>query len=131
VTADPALDFESPFHAFLGIESRRTGEGEVEVRLPFREELRRQAGLEMLHGGVISALADIAGDFAIATVVGGGVPTIDLRLDYLRPARPGALVARARAVKVGRTVAVADVEIFDEDDRLVAIGRAAYSPKLG
>jgi uncharacterized protein (TIGR00369 family) len=55
------------------------------------------------------------------------VPTIDLRVDYLRPARRGTLRALARAVKVGRTVGVADVELRDANDAVVAVGRCAYS----
>jgi uncharacterized protein (TIGR00369 family) len=130
-SSDLLSGLDSPFHRFLGIEARKTGEGTAEVRLPFREELRRQEGLDMFHGGVISALADIAGDFAVATVIGGAVPTIDLRLDYLRPAQPGTLIARAKALKVGRTVAVADVEIYDQSERLVAVARGAYSSRAG
>ena len=78
-------------------------------------------------GGIISALIDIAGDFAIASKLGLWVPTIDLRVDYLRPAREGALVALARAVKVGKTVGVADVELRNGQGAVVAVGRAAYS----
>jgi uncharacterized protein (TIGR00369 family) len=50
---------------------------------------------------------------------------VDLRIDYLRPAR-GSLRVTARAVKVGRTLGVADIEVRDEEDRLVAIGRGTY-----
>jgi uncharacterized protein (TIGR00369 family) len=55
------------------------------------------------------------------------VATIDLRVDYLRPALRGDLAAVARAVKVGRTVGVADVELRDQKGAVVAIGRGAYS----
>ncbi len=121
----------SPFHDFLQLDAKKTGEGEVEVRIPFRPEFRRGADSDMIHGGVISTLIDIAGDFAVAAIVGGGVPTIDLRVDYLRPAIGTALLAKAKAVKVGRTVAVADVEVFDDAGKLVAVGRGAYSGKVG
>ncbi len=71
----------------------RAETGTVEIRLPFRNELLRQDGSDWLHGGVVSALIDIVGDYAVITEVGVGVPTIDLRVDYLRPARRGALTA--------------------------------------
>ena len=100
------------------------------LRLPFREEFMRADGSDWYHGGVISALADIVGDYAVITETGAGVPTIDLRVDYLRPARRGDLVAVGRTVRVGKTVSVADVEIRDATGTLVAIGRAVYaSPK--
>ncbi len=121
----------SPFHDFLQLEAKKTGEATVELRVPFREEFIRQAGSEMLHGGIISALADIAGDYAVAAVLGDGVPTIDLRLDYLRPAMRTDLIAKATAIKVGRSVAVADVEIYDESGRLIAVARGAYSTRPG
>jgi uncharacterized protein (TIGR00369 family) len=117
----------SPFHRLLGLEMVRAEDGVVEMRLPWRDELGRDDGSDWFHGGVISALIDIAGDYAIASKLGRGVPTIDLRVDYLRPARRGDLRALARAVKVGRTVGVADVELRDANDAVVAIGRCAYS----
>lgn len=120
----------SPYMRFLGLEMVRAETGLVEVRLPFREEFLRNDASDWLHGGVVSALVDIVGDYAIITEVGTGVPTIDLRVDYLRPARRGDLVAVGRTVRVGRTVSVADVEVRDVSGTLVAVGRGVYaSPK--
>lgn len=117
----------SPFHRLIGLELVRAEEGEVELRLGWREEFRRADGSDWYHGGIISALIDIAGDYAIASRLGRWVPTIDLRVDYLRPAREGTLTAVARAVKVGRTVGVADIELRDAKGAVVAVGRCAYS----
>jgi uncharacterized protein (TIGR00369 family) len=117
----------SPFHRLLGLEMVRAEDGAVEMRLPWRDELGRADDSDWYHGGVISALIDIAGDYAIASKLGRGVPTIDLRVDYLRPARRGELRALARAVKVGRSVGVADVELRDAQGVVVAVGRCAYS----
>jgi uncharacterized protein (TIGR00369 family) len=117
----------SPFMRFLGLEIIRAEKGLIEIRLPFREEFLRTDGSDWLHGGVVSALADIAGDYAVITETAAGVPTIDMRVDYLRPARRGELVAFARTLRVGRTVSVADVEIRDTTGTLVAVGRACYA----
>jgi uncharacterized protein (TIGR00369 family) len=117
----------SPFHRLLGLELVRGGDGEVEMRLPWREDFGRSDASDWYHGGVLSALIDIAGDYAIASKLGRWVATIDLRVDYLRPATRGDLTAVARAVKVGRTVAVADVELRDDRGAVVAVGRGAYS----
>ena len=120
----------SPFMRFLGLALVRAEHGVVEVRLPFREEFMRQDGSDWYHGGVISALADIVGDYAVITETGAGVPTIDLRVDYLRPARRGDLLAVGRTRRVGKTVSVADVEIRDASGAVVALARAVYaSPK--
>jgi uncharacterized protein (TIGR00369 family) len=117
----------SPFMRFLGLEVVRAEKGSIEVRLPFREEFLRGDGSDWLHGGVVSSLADIVGDYAVVTETGVGVPTIDLRVDYLRPARRGDLIAIGRTLRVGRTVSVADVEIRDTSGAVVAVGRAVYA----
>ena len=124
---------QSPFHRWLKpeVSAVAADDNEVVIRLPLRKELDRDEAGTGVHGGVISALIDIAGDYAIASRLGRGVPTIDLRVDYLRPARRGDLRALARAVKVGRTVGVADVELRDANDAVVAIGRCAYSTAGG
>ena len=118
---------QSPFMRFLGLEIIQAGKGMVEIRLPYREEFLRTDGSDWLHGGVVSVLADIAGDYAVITETAPGVPTIDMRVDYLRPARRGDLTAVGKTVRVGRTVSVADVEIRDSMGTLVAVGRACYA----
>ena len=118
----------SPYMRFLGLEVIAEEKGRFECRLPFRPEFLRHDDQDWLHGGVVSALIDIAGDHAAATEYGGvGLPTIDMRVDYLRPARRGDLVAVGRTVRAGRTVAVADVEVRDASGVLVAVGRAVYA----
>src|SRR5258708_4155785 len=103
---------------FLGLEMVRAEKGLVEIRLPFREEVLRHDDADWLHGG---------GDYAVITETSAGVPTIDMRVDYLRPARRGDLTAVGRTVRVGKTVSVADVEIRDATGTLVAVGRACYA----
>ena len=117
----------SPYRRFLGLEVVRSEKGRVEIRLPFREEFLRHDGSDWLHGGVVSALIDIVGDYAVMTETNVGVPTIDLRVDYLRPARRGDLLAVGRTLRVGRTVSVADVEVRDTSGTLVAVGRGCYA----
>lgn len=127
----PSLD-GSPYQRFLNLTLVRSAPGLVEIRLPFREELLRAEGSDWYHGGVVAALIDIAGDYALWTQVGNGLPTIDLRVDWLRPARRGALTALGKVVKVGKTVSTADVEVRDERGELVAVGRGTYAtPKPG
>ena len=60
-----------------------------------------------------------------------GVPTINLRIDYLRPASATDLRAIARIRRVGRTVGVVDIDVLDDQDRLIAIGRGTYGTKAG
>lgn len=123
----------SPYIARLGIrvEAVDAAAGRVVASLALRAELERTAGSGQFHGGAIAALIDIAGDMAVAVGLGGGVPTIDLRVDYLRPATGARLVATATVRKLGRSVALADVEVVDSTGRLCAVGRGCYAARVG
>ncbi|MFC2022260.1 PaaI family thioesterase, partial [Chloroflexota bacterium] len=52
--------------------------------------------------------------------------TVELNINYLRPVKGKQIVAEAYIVNKGRTIAVGDVNINDEDGRLVAKSRATY-----
>jgi uncharacterized protein (TIGR00369 family) len=103
----------------------------VVLRMPMRPELERGGGSGQWHGGAIAALIDTAGDYALALVVGGGVPTINFRTDFLRPASNTDLLATATIRRAGRTIGVVDVDVHDGDGRLVAVGRGCYSARPG
>jgi uncharacterized protein (TIGR00369 family) len=96
-----------------------------------RPEIERGPGTAQFHGGPIAALIDCVGDFAVALIVGGGVPTINIRIDYLKPAVGTSLSATARVRRSGRTVTVVDVDVYDEATALVAVGRGTYSSLRG
>jgi uncharacterized protein (TIGR00369 family) len=117
---------QSPYHRWLGVELIKAGQGEVHIRLPYRPEFQGGDDAPNIHGGIIATLADIAACFAVISSAGHDVPTLDLRLDYLRMAPVGQeLVAVARTIKPGRTISVADVEVRS-GDRVVAVGRGTF-----
>jgi len=118
-----------PYHAVLRPQpvSVDAQAGTVTIRLPYREEFRRAPDAPGYHGGVIAALIDLAGHAAVAVTVGRMVPTIDLRIDFLRAPAGGDLTARGKLLRAGRSIARADVEILDDADNVVAVGRGTYS----
>jgi uncharacterized protein (TIGR00369 family) len=121
----------APYHQWLGVELVGAEEGRVVVRLPFREEFVGDEASTNIHGGLISTLADITACFAVISAIGHDAPTLDLRIDYLRLARPGSeLVAAGQVIKAGRTIGVADVEVRDDSDRLVAVARGTFLTSL-
>ena len=123
----------SPFLGFLQLRAVALDHaaGTLTVTMPMRPELERRLGTAQFHGGSIAAFIDIVGDFAVGMTVGGGVPTINLRIDYLKPAVGTRLTGTARVRRTGRTVALVDVDVHDEKQSLVAVGRGTYSPQRG
>ena len=128
-----AIFDRSPFIGWLGLRvvSLDHERQEIAVRMAMRPEFERRPGTRQFHGGPIAAFIDVAGDFAIGMTAGGGVPTMNFRTDYLRPAIGDALTAVARVRRAGRTAAIVDIEVVDDERKLVALGRGTYSSTLG
>ena len=126
IEAVQKLITRGPFHQWLGLRVLKVEEGLIELRATWREEWVVNPEKRYTHGGVLAALVDLAADWALVARTGRGVPTLDMRVDYHRPAMPGDLLARVRAIKWGSQFSVAEAEVFDKDDALVASGRGLY-----
>ena len=120
---------QSSFIDFLGLEvlSADPASETVVMRLAMRPEFERGKGTGQWHGGPIAAVIDTVGDYALVMLLGRPLPTINFRVDYLRPAVNTALTATARVRRNGRSVGVVDVDVINEAGALVAIGRATYA----
>lgn len=118
-----------PFHQVLRPRALEADpdNGTVVIGLAYDDTLRRSPDDTSYHGGVIASLIDLAGHAAIAVKIGRTAPTIDLRIDYLRPAAGSDLTATATLIKAGRSVARVDIAITDDRGRQIAIGRGTYS----
>jgi len=121
-----------PFNRYLGVRVAESRKGYARLEVPFREELVGDPLRPALHGGVLSALADAAGGGAVWTGIEDDrarVSTIDLRIDYLRPARLETIIAEATVVRVGNRVGVADIRLFHPSapDVTVATGKGVYN----
>lgn len=124
----------SPFNAWLGLEvqSLDAQAGRLALRLPARPELMRLGdGDTVFHGGPLAALADIAGDYAVMLKLGGGVPTVQLGVDYMKPCAGAHAVAHAQLRRLGRTMGWVDVEIHDERGSLCVLARGHYFAQVG
>ena len=121
-----------PFNAFLGVRAVHIEKELLRLEVPFRPELVGDPIRPALHGGVLSALADACGGGAVWLGIEDArarVSTIDLRIDYLRPARLETLVAEARVVRLGNRVGVADVRLYNASspEVTVATGKGVYN----
>jgi uncharacterized protein (TIGR00369 family) len=123
----------SPFIRFFGMKvvSADPANATLVLAMELRPELERRGGSGQWHGGALAGLIDTAGDFAVAIGLGAPVPTINFRVDYLRPAMTARLEATAKVRRAGRTVAIADIDVHDSEGRLVAIGRGTYGSQPG
>ena len=122
----------SPFISFLAPEVTEADAeaGTVTMRMPMRPEFERTAGSGQFHGGVIAALIDTVGDYALIARLGVGIPTINFSTDFLRPATGAVLEAVATVRRAGRTIGVVDVDVFDSGGVLVAVGRGCYATQV-
>lgn len=116
----------SPFHRWLGLKAIAVTSEEIEIDLPWREEFVSNTKIEATHGGVLAALIDLTGLYAIRAAGGIVTATADLRVDYHRPATRGPLRACGNVIKLGRRISTADVRLLDTSRVLIASGRGAY-----
>jgi len=100
---------------------------EVVMRAAMRPEFERGRGTGQWHGGPIAAIIDTVGDYALVMLLGRPLPTVNFRVDYLRPAINTALTITGRVRRSGRLVGVVDIDVANEAGQLVAIGRATYA----
>jgi len=121
-----AIVTRAPFHQWLGLTVIEAGEDSIALKAKWREEWVVNPGRRYTHGGILAALVDLAADFALIKQTRRGVPTIDMRVDYHRPAFPGDLIARGKAVRFGTQFATAEAQILDLEGKLVASGRGTY-----
>lgn len=123
----------SPFISFMNltVESLDEKAQTITMKMPMRPEFERGAGTGQFHGGPIASFIDTVGDYAVAVVLKAGVPTINFRVDYLRPSVGTFLRGTATVRRLGRTVAVVDIDVTDDQGRLCAIGRGTYSAQAG
>lgn len=124
-----------PFNKLLGIRAAEVAEGRVHLFIPYREDLVGDVRRPALHGGVISTLADVCAGFAVWTRcrLRDRLATIDLRVDYLRPAGPEDLHAEAVVKLLGNRVGNATVTLWSgaRKDEPVAEGRGVYNIRRG
>ncbi|HVY88978.1 MAG TPA: PaaI family thioesterase [Hyphomonadaceae bacterium] len=121
----------TPYSVALGFRYVSSSPGRGSILLPWREDLVGAAGSGILAPGAVTALIDQTCGLAIMAYVGNLAQpaTLDLRIDHLRPARPGASVtAAAHCYKATRTIAFLRSEAWDDSpDDPVATAQAAFT----
>jgi uncharacterized protein (TIGR00369 family) len=141
-----------PFNRVLGLRIDTLAPGGVSGRLAMRPDLIGHYAHQRLHGGVISATLDAMAGLAVMAAIGarhmnetpaerlrrfGKLGTIDLRIDYLRPALGAHFALRAQVLRLGSRVATTRMEFAEASGdaehgaaqsagKLLATGSSAY-----
>ncbi|WP_247729954.1 PaaI family thioesterase [Halovivax limisalsi] len=139
-TLQAHIDEHHEFLSWLGMAVEHVGEGTMTLSIPYDEKLTntRPNGGQTdrrpdIHGGVAATMVDTVGGLVLRTKfdypVQTGVATINLNVNYLRPAT-GDLSATADVIRVGSTVGVSEVAVEsttpDGETREVATGQGSY-----
>ena len=129
------------FNRLIGLRVDSIAETLVTGHLDMRPELIGHDLHQRLHGGVISAALDAMAGVALMAAIGARhmdeppaarmarfarLGTIDLRVDYLRPATGSRFQLHGEVLRLGARVGSTRMEISDPDGRLLATGSAAY-----
>ncbi len=135
-TATPAADTTAaepdgpgsnvPALALLGIEIVSRAPNRSRLKLPHRHEITQPHGI--IQGGILATLADAAvAQALVATLPAGtGFTTIELKINYVRPAESGTVWADAELLHVGRRTCLGEVTLTDDDGKLIAKSTMTY-----
>jgi acyl-coenzyme A thioesterase PaaI-like protein len=129
------------FNRVLGLKIGAVSPGRAAGCLDMRDDLVGHFAFHRVHGGVISGGLDAMGGLATMAAIGarhmdeppdqrllrfGKLGTIDLRVDYLRPATGDRFDVVAEVLRLGSRVATTRMEFLGADGKLLAVGAAAY-----
>ena len=105
----------------LGATLEAVAPGRVEIALVPGPAVSQQHGF--VHAGALAAIADSAAGYAALSLMpaGRGVLTVEFKITLRAPAGGARIVARGAVIKAGRTITLAQAEVYAEGERLVAL----------
>lgn len=109
--------------ATIGARVARVAPGEVDIELPYRDDLTQQHGF--IHAGVLATILDSACGYAAFTLMpaDAAILSIEFKINLLAPAKGERIIARARVKKAGRTITACEADAFavtGAEEKLVA-----------
>jgi uncharacterized protein (TIGR00369 family) len=129
------IENQLPFNKFIGIKLLSLEPGICKLYIPYKNELIGDTRRGALHGGVISTLVDTCGGFAVWSMcdITDRLSTIDMRVDYLKPAFGDDLVAESQVKLLGNRVGNASTILYSRNNPgiILAEGRSVYNIRRG
>jgi uncharacterized protein (TIGR00369 family) len=115
---------QSPYFSLLSMEIKDLQWGTSLLEIQLEEKHLQPFGF--VHGGAIASIMDAATFWAVFPQVekGLGLTTVEIKVNFLAPTRKGKLVAKGRCIRLGKTLALGDAEIRNDEGGLVAHGTA-------
>ncbi|GKY88411.1 PaaI family thioesterase [Sinisalibacter aestuarii] len=124
-----------PHSSELGMQLEEIGHGVAVISMPYDKRFIGDLRTGVIHGGAISALMDTCSGAAVVGAIQtlDETATLDLRIDYMRPATPGQrITARATCYHVTRTVAFVRAIAYDDDSETpIATAAGAFTNGSG
>lgn len=133
---------DMPYNQMLGMDVVHVDGESAEVRITMKDGLVGNMPMQILHGGATSSMLDVAGGLIVMAAAASLYPlpmsmdafglrmakfsTIDLRVDYLRPGRGDEFIATSRIIRSGNKVAVARMELHNQQGNHIAFGTGTY-----
>ncbi|WP_371187952.1 thioesterase family protein [Thalassotalea maritima] len=129
------------FNRLLGFEIVIMREDYAEIHFNWHDKLMGNPVQKILHGGVTASVLDMVGGVVVAANVISTLEqpsqasikkklarmaTIDLRTDFLRPGKGEKFIASAHIIRHGNKVAVARMELHNEQQQHIAFGTGTY-----
>jgi uncharacterized protein (TIGR00369 family) len=116
----------SPFHQWVGLELLTIGQGQAELAMELRPYHFNPQGI--VHGGIISALADTCIGLALRSDLPPGMThrTAQLNVHFLAKGEGNRLIGRGKAVHRGQRMGYGEAEIVDATGRLLARASATF-----
>ncbi len=117
----------SPYYKLLGMEIVEIKEGVCKIQMPFKQDLTHP--YRIMHGGAIASLADSSVAMALISVVEprDRFTTIEFKINFFAPVNKGKLEAHGKIIHKGSKTAVGEVEVKNEEGKLIAKLIATYN----